>query len=57
MSRWRDPQLQVGENYSDFYQMAVNYLEILLIDVTFYLHHVQKLVSDVLIITFQKKYI
>ena len=25
VSRWRDPQLKVCENYSDFYKMEVNY--------------------------------
>ena len=39
VSRWRDPQLQVSENYSDL-TMEVNYLQILLIDVTFYFQYV-----------------
>ena len=34
ISRWRDPQLQVSD------KMEVNSLQILLIDVTFYLWHV-----------------
>ena len=36
VSRWRDPQLQVGENYSDLTKMEFNCFQILLIDVTFY---------------------
>ena len=35
VSRWRDPQLQVTENYSDFTKMEVNCFQILLIDVIF----------------------
>ena len=34
-SRWRDPQLQVSENYSDLTKLGVNCFQILLIDVTF----------------------
>ena len=39
VSSWRDPQLQVSENYSNiiFDKMEVNCFQILLIDVTFYL--------------------
>ena len=37
VSRWRDPQLQVSENYSDLKKMEVNCFQILLVDVTFYL--------------------
>ena len=37
VSRWRDPQLQVGENCSDLKKIEVNDFESLLIDVTFYL--------------------
>ena len=36
VSRWRDPQRQVSENYSDLTEMEVN-CYIVLIDVTFYL--------------------
>ena len=35
VSRWRDPQLQVSENYSGFTKWEVKDFEILLIDVTF----------------------
>ena len=37
MSRWRDPQLQVSENYSEIDKTEVKSFQILLIDVTFYL--------------------
>ena len=37
VSRWRDPQLQVSENYSDLTKWCPNDFETLLIDVTFYL--------------------
>ena len=37
VSRWRDPQLQVSENYTDLKKMEVNCFQILLIDVIFYL--------------------
>ena len=37
VSRWRDPQLQVSDNYSDLTKWEVNCFQILLIDVTFYL--------------------
>ena len=40
VSRWRDPQLQVSENYSDLTKMEVNKFQILLILVTFYLQQV-----------------
>ena len=35
VSRWRDPQLQVSENYSDFTKKEVTYFQILLIDLIF----------------------
>ena len=47
VSRWRDPQLQVSENYSRFDKMEVNDFEILLVDVTFYLWYVLKLAFNV----------
>ena len=37
LSRWRDPQLQVSENYSDLTKKEVNCFQILLIDVAFHL--------------------
>ena len=37
VSRWRDPQLQVSENYTDLKKMEVNSFQILLVDVTFVL--------------------
>ena len=37
VSRCRDPQLQVSENYSDLTNWRVNDIEILLICATFYL--------------------
>ena len=37
VSRWRDLQLQVSENYSVLKKMEVNSSQILLVDVTFYL--------------------
>ena len=48
VSRWRDPQLQVSENYSDLKKIEVNCFQILLIDVTFYLYHFEKVVRNVL---------
>ena len=43
VSRWRDPQLQVSENYSDLAKWrSTVQLQILLIDVTFYLCHMFK---------------
>ena len=45
----RVPQLEVGENYSHLTKWEVEYLEILLIDVTFYIYHVQELVFSVLL--------
>ena len=40
VSRWRDPQLQVSENYSDLKKLEVKKFQILLINVTFYLKRV-----------------
>ena len=37
VSRWRDSQLEVSENYSDLTKTEVGDFEILLIDLTFYL--------------------
>ena len=37
VSRWRDPQLQVSENYSDLTKWRLTNFEILLFYVTFYL--------------------
>ena len=37
VSRWRDLQLQVSENFFRFDKMVVNSFQILLVDVTFYL--------------------
>ena len=42
VSRWRDPQLQVSENYSDLKKMEVNCFQILLIDVIFYFNMFKK---------------
>ena len=36
VSRWRDPQLQVGENYSDLTKWRSILFQILLVYVTFY---------------------
>ena len=44
----------MSENYFD--KMEVNYFQILLIDVTFYLYHVQKVVLDVLIKKLKTEY-
>ena len=43
VSRWRDPQLQVGENCLDLTKWS-SAIFILLIDVTFYIWHVQTLI-------------
>ena len=48
---WRVPQLQVRENYSD---LKVIYLQILLIDVMFYLCYVQKLVAYIVCLKNEK---
>ena len=43
VSRWRNPQLQVSENYTDLTKWSYQF-QILLIYVTFYLWHVKKVV-------------
>ena len=52
--RWRDTHLQVSDKLFRFDQIEVNDFEILLIDVTFYLYHVQKLALNVLIKNIKK---
>ena len=41
VSRWRDSQIQVSENYSDLTKWWSTIFKFLLIDVTFYLPYVK----------------
>ena len=49
VSRLRDPQLQVRENYSDLTKWMSTFFQILLVDVTFYLSYIWNVVLNVLI--------
>ena len=48
VSRWRDPQPQASENYSDFKKMDMDYFQILLIKATYYIQYVWKLIWNML---------
>ena len=49
MSCWRDPQLQVSENDSDLTKCRSTIFKFWLIEVTFYLQRVEKLICNMLI--------
>ena len=56
MSRWRDSQLQVSENYSDSTKWRLTIFKFLLIYVTLYLQLVWKLIRNMLKKIFKNEY-